>query len=61
MGIADYIILFLLAAVLVVLIMGFVTMLRGKDPRRSNRLMVWRVTLQGLVILLAALFLAKSK
>ena len=52
-------ILGLMLATLVVLLMGVFQMLRGNDPRRSNRLMMWRVTLQGMVILLVGLFLAK--
>jgi hypothetical protein len=59
MSVIDYIILALLIAVLAVLLAGVWNMMRGGNPRTSNRLMVWRVALQGLVILLAALFLAK--
>ncbi|WP_428487187.1 twin transmembrane helix small protein [Rhodopila sp.] len=42
----------LLLAVLGVLIAGMVGMVREGDPRRSNRLMQWRVILQGAAILL---------
>jgi hypothetical protein len=58
MGVVDYLILALMAGVLVVLMAGVYQMLTGKNPRRSNQLMVWRVALQAVVILLAGLFLA---
>lgn len=53
----DYVILALMLAVLVVLGMGIFQLLKGGDAARSNRLMFWRVGLQGLVLVLAALFL----
>jgi len=56
----DYVILLLMAAVLAVLLAGVVQMFSGRDPRKSNRLMVWRVTLQGLVVLLLVAFLARG-
>lgn len=59
MSAGDYIILALLGGVVVVLLAGVVNMMRGGDPRTSNKLMVLRVTLQGLVILLVALFMMK--
>jgi Hypoxia induced protein conserved region len=47
-----------LIGVLVVLGMGFVTLSRGGNPRRSNRLMQTRVIMQALaLVLLAALML----
>lgn len=49
-----------MVAVLGVLIAGVVQMFRGNDPARSNRLMVWRVVLQGIVVVLAAAFLMKG-
>ena len=42
----------LLLATLGVLLAGMVGMARGTDPRRSNKLMQWRVILQGSAILL---------
>jgi hypothetical protein len=42
----------LMLATLGVLIAGTVGMLREGDPRRSNKLMQWRVLLQGAAILL---------
>ena len=37
--------------------LGVINMARGNNPRRSNRLMVSRVVLQGLALLLFALFM----
>ena len=47
-------------AVAIVLALGLVNMLRGGDPRRSQRLMRWRVALQAaaIVVALAAIWLA---
>lgn len=42
----------LMLATLGVLIAGMVGMVRQTDPRRSNKLMQYRVLLQGLTILL---------
>lgn len=42
----------LMLATLGVLIGGMVGMVREGDPRRSNKLMQWRVLLQGATILL---------
>jgi membrane protein implicated in regulation of membrane protease activity len=41
-----------LGGVVVVLMLGLVNLARGGDPARSNRLMRWRIALQGLAILL---------
>lgn len=46
-----------LAAVLGALGAGLVQMVKGNDPRRSNRLMEYRVVLQGLALGLFALLL----
>ena len=46
-----------LLGVLVVLGMGIAGMVRGGDPRRSNKLMQSRVILQGLALLLLALLM----
>ena len=59
MSAVDYIILALLIAVLAVLLAGVYQMMRGGNPQLSNRLMMWRVVLQGLAILLVVLFLAR--
>jgi Hypoxia induced protein conserved region len=51
-----------LIGVLVVLGMGVATLMKGGDPRRSNKLMQARVILQGLaLLLLAALMLIGSR
>ena len=47
----------LLLAVLGVLGAGMIGMVREGDPRRSNKLMQWRVALQALAILLFALMM----
>jgi hypothetical protein len=48
----------LMLATLGVLIAGMVGLVRGGgDPRRSNKLMQWRVILQGAAILLFALLM----
>jgi hypothetical protein len=57
--IMPFLIVFALAAVAGVLILGVMNLARsGHDPARSNRLMQWRVGLQAaaiLIILIAAL------
>ena len=47
--------------VLAVLGFGVASMLRGSDPRRSNRLMQARVVMQGLALLLLAILLLLSR
>jgi hypothetical protein len=44
-------------AVLGVLIAGFIGVARGGNPRRSNRLMRWRVMLQGLALFIFVLLM----
>jgi len=44
-------------AVLAVLLLGVINMARGGNPRRSQKLMQSRVVLQGLALLLFALFM----
>jgi len=46
-----------LIGVLIVLGLGAATMLRGGNPRRSNKLMQARVVMQGLALLLLALLM----
>ncbi len=48
----------LLLSVLGVLVTGMVGMARGVDPRRSNRLMQWRIVLQAAAILLFAIMMS---
>ena len=52
----------LMLATLGVLIVGMVGMVRGGgDPARSNRLMRWRVILQGAALLLLAILMTLLK
>ena len=44
-------------AVLAVLGAGLVGLVRGTDPRKSNRLMRWRIAFQALALLLVVLIL----
>jgi NADH:ubiquinone oxidoreductase subunit 6 (subunit J) len=46
-----------LVGVLGVLLFGVATMLRGGNPRRSNKLMQARVIMQGLALLLLAILM----
>jgi hypothetical protein len=47
--------------VLTVLGFGVAAMLRGGDPRRSNKLMQARVFMQGLALLLLAILMLLSR
>jgi hypothetical protein len=47
--------------VLTVLGFGVASMIRGGDPRRSNKLMQSRVLLQGLALLLLAVLMLLSR
>ena len=51
------VILVAMFAVLGVLALGVVNLARGNNPRRSQKLMQSRVLLQGLVLLLFAIFM----
>jgi tellurite resistance protein TehA-like permease len=44
-------------AVVGVLLLGVINLARGNDPRRSQKLMRSRVVLQGIVLLLFAIFM----
>ena len=48
---------FAMLGTLAVLGMGVASMIRGGDPRRSNKLMQSRVMLQGLALLLLAMLM----
>ncbi len=48
----------LMLATLGVLIAGMVGLVREGDPRRSNKLMQWRVLLQGAAILLFVILMS---
>jgi hypothetical protein len=50
-----------LLAVLGTLVMGLVQMVRGNDPRKSNKLMQQRVLFQGIALALFAIFLFMMK
>ena len=47
-----------LLSVLGVLAAGMIGLARGSDPRRSNKLMQWRVALQGGALLLILLLMS---
>jgi hypothetical protein len=48
----------MMLATLGILVAGLVGMVRETDPRRSNKLMQWRVILQGATILLFVILLS---
>jgi hypothetical protein len=50
-------VLFAMFAVLGVLVLGVINMARGNNPQRSQKLMQSRVLLQGLALLLFAIFM----
>jgi hypothetical protein len=50
-----------LIGVLVVLGLGVSTMLKGGDPRRSNKLMQSRVIMQALALVLLAMLMMLSR
>jgi hypothetical protein len=50
-----------MASILVVLGLGMVGVARGGNPQRSNRLMQWRVGLQGLALLIFVLLMMTRK
>jgi hypothetical protein len=50
-----------LIGVLVVLGLGVATMLKGGDPRRSNKLMQSRVMMQALALLLLAMLMLLAR
>ena len=50
-----------MAATLVTLFAGILTMAKGGNPRASNRLMLSRVVLQGLAIALFAILMLAFK
>jgi multisubunit Na+/H+ antiporter MnhB subunit len=56
-------VLIAMAAVAVILVLGIVTMARGKDARKSNKLMQLRVLVQGVALLLLVIlsFMALGK
>jgi hypothetical protein len=57
----NFLLVLALLGVLTVLGFGVTSMLRGGDPRRSNKLMQARVVMQGLALLLLALLMLLSR
>jgi NADH:ubiquinone oxidoreductase subunit 6 (subunit J) len=57
----SILLLLAMAGVLGVLLTGVATMLRGGNPRRSNKLMQMRVIMQGLALLLLAILMLLSR
>jgi hypothetical protein len=57
-GVLTILIGILMLATLGVLLAGLVGMVREADPRRSNKLMQWRVLLQGATILLFVILMS---
>jgi hypothetical protein len=57
-GFLTVMVVVLMLATLGVLIAGMVGLVREGDPRRSNRLMQWRVILQGATILLFVILMS---
>lgn len=61
-GVGAILLIGLMLSVVVVLVGGIALMARGGEPNRKygNKMMMWRVTLQGLALaLVAALLMAK--
>lgn len=56
----NALVLILMVALLVVLIRGIFTLARGTDAGKSNRLMVWRVVIQGLILFLIMAFFVRA-
>ena len=57
-GFLTVMVVVLMLATLGVLIAGMVGLVRERDPRRSNKLMQWRVILQGATILLFVILMS---
>ncbi len=60
-SVLSFFLILVMAGVLGVLVLGIVGVARGGDPRRSNRLMRWRVILQAAALLLLALLLSLGR
>jgi NADH:ubiquinone oxidoreductase subunit 6 (subunit J) len=59
-GFVTILLVLAMLGVLIVLGLGVATMLRGGNPRRSNKLMQARVVMQGLALLLLAILMLLS-
>jgi hypothetical protein len=57
-GFLTVLVAILMLATLGVLIAGMIGLVREGDPRRSNKLMQWRVLLQGATILLFVILMS---
>jgi hypothetical protein len=57
-GVLTILVLILMLGTLGVLIAGLIGMVREGDPRRSNKLMQWRVLLQGATLLLLVILMS---
>lgn len=65
LGSMTQILMFLLLAVMVAILgvlgAGMVGVARGGNPQRSNRLMQWRVILQGVALVIFVLLMASRR
>ena len=61
-AVANYLVPFSVFAVFVVLLLGLYTMMHGKTPNLSQKLMRWRVGLQfvAVIVIMAAVFIKRS-
>lgn len=57
-GVLTILVLIFMLGTLGVLIAGLIGMVREGDPRRSNKLMQWRVLLQGATLLLLVILMS---
>lgn len=57
----SFFLVLVMAGVLGVLLLGVIGVARGGDPRRSNRLMRWRVLLQAIALLVLAILLGLGR
>jgi hypothetical protein len=57
-GFLTVLVVILMLGTLGVLIAGMIGLVREGDPRRSNKLMQWRVLLQGATILLFVILMS---
>jgi hypothetical protein len=61
-SIVPYLVPISVVAVFIVLLLGLYTMMHGKTPNLSQKLMRWRVGLQfvAIVVIMAAVFIKRS-
>jgi uncharacterized BrkB/YihY/UPF0761 family membrane protein len=53
--------LLVMVAIVAVLVAGMIGVARGGNPERSNRLMRWRVILQGAALVIFVLFMMSRR